>query len=83
MDLSVVNRGKPLAFLAQIQLYTKLQIKPLANFNIHFHFQQRKRYAFLKQSQLDPDDKDMDDAIMQGEVAKMVYRQAIEQMPGM
>ncbi|XP_072044117.1 U3 small nucleolar RNA-associated protein 6 homolog [Amphiura filiformis] len=41
---------------------------------------QRKRYALLKQSQIEPDEDDMNDAVMQGAVAQMVYKQAMQQM---
>ena len=44
--------------------------------------QQRKRYELLQQRQEERDEDEMNDAILNGHVARSVYRSAKEQMPG-
>ena len=45
--------------------------------------QQRKRWAVLKQSDVDVVEEGMEDALLQGQVARLVYKIAIQDMPGM
>ncbi|XP_038063545.1 U3 small nucleolar RNA-associated protein 6 homolog [Patiria miniata] len=43
---------------------------------------QRKRWALLQQSKMETTEEGMEDAILQGKVARVVYKMAVQEMPG-